>query len=316
MTMANVLDPVPGRVGAGRRDAGRDPGRAGALADPRHRARLLGVAARAWRCSPCSSRSACRAPRRWCGCTTRSCRNRDWLPPNLGVGEPIVKPKGIDDVPIVTLTLWTHGSRARRLRPGAGRARGRGRAEARARHARGDDDRRPRPRRARAARPRAHERASASAASDIRAALQRRQRRAAVGHARARQPRRSLVETGAVPRQRAQDVRELVVGVSDGQPGLSGRRRARSSTARPAGALRLARHRARRAADEGRRAAGEYPAVTIAVTKKPGENAVDVADARRSRASTSSRNTVIPAGVEVDGHAQLRRDRERQGAAS
>ncbi|HYL89998.1 MAG TPA: efflux RND transporter permease subunit [Burkholderiales bacterium] len=35
--------------------------------------------------------------------------NRDWLPAYLGVGEPIVKPKGIDDVPIVTLTL--HGTR-------------------------------------------------------------------------------------------------------------------------------------------------------------------------------------------------------------
>ena len=33
--------------------------------------------------------------------------NRDWLPPNLGVLEPIVKPKGIDDVPIVALTFWT-----------------------------------------------------------------------------------------------------------------------------------------------------------------------------------------------------------------
>jgi len=33
--------------------------------------------------------------------------NADWLPPNLGVGQPIVKPKGIDDVPIVALTLWT-----------------------------------------------------------------------------------------------------------------------------------------------------------------------------------------------------------------
>ncbi|MDZ7751225.1 MAG: efflux RND transporter permease subunit [Gammaproteobacteria bacterium] len=33
--------------------------------------------------------------------------NQDWLPDNLGVGEPIVKAKGIDDVPIVTLTLWT-----------------------------------------------------------------------------------------------------------------------------------------------------------------------------------------------------------------
>jgi len=33
--------------------------------------------------------------------------NQDWLPANLGVSQPIVKPKGIDDVPIVNLTLWT-----------------------------------------------------------------------------------------------------------------------------------------------------------------------------------------------------------------
>ena len=33
--------------------------------------------------------------------------NQDWLPQNLGVGQPLVKPKGIDDVPIVALTLWT-----------------------------------------------------------------------------------------------------------------------------------------------------------------------------------------------------------------
>ena len=31
--------------------------------------------------------------------------NRDWLPTHLGVQEPVVKPKGIDDVPIVALTL-------------------------------------------------------------------------------------------------------------------------------------------------------------------------------------------------------------------
>ena len=33
--------------------------------------------------------------------------NQDWLPPHLGVGQPVVKPKGIDDVPVMTLTLWT-----------------------------------------------------------------------------------------------------------------------------------------------------------------------------------------------------------------
>ena len=38
--------------------------------------------------------------------------NQDWLPANLGVGMPIVKPKGIDDVPIITATLWSKGSGA------------------------------------------------------------------------------------------------------------------------------------------------------------------------------------------------------------
>ena len=33
--------------------------------------------------------------------------NQDWLPANLGISQPLVKPKGIDDVPIVTLTLWS-----------------------------------------------------------------------------------------------------------------------------------------------------------------------------------------------------------------
>src|SRR5579875_2181401 len=33
--------------------------------------------------------------------------NQDWRPVNAGIGQPLVKPKGIDDVPIVTLTLWT-----------------------------------------------------------------------------------------------------------------------------------------------------------------------------------------------------------------
>jgi len=33
--------------------------------------------------------------------------NQDWLPANLGVGQPIIKPKGIDDVPIISATLWS-----------------------------------------------------------------------------------------------------------------------------------------------------------------------------------------------------------------
>jgi multidrug efflux pump subunit AcrB len=33
--------------------------------------------------------------------------NQDWQPRGLGILPPLVKPKGIDDVPIVTATLWT-----------------------------------------------------------------------------------------------------------------------------------------------------------------------------------------------------------------
>jgi len=33
--------------------------------------------------------------------------NQDWLPADIGVGQPLVKPKGIDDVPIVAITLWS-----------------------------------------------------------------------------------------------------------------------------------------------------------------------------------------------------------------
>ena len=37
--------------------------------------------------------------------------NRDWVSPTLGVGEPVIKPKGIDDVPVVTLTLSSEDPR-------------------------------------------------------------------------------------------------------------------------------------------------------------------------------------------------------------
>jgi multidrug efflux pump subunit AcrB len=33
--------------------------------------------------------------------------NRDFLPQNLGVGQPLIRPMGIDDVPVMALTLWS-----------------------------------------------------------------------------------------------------------------------------------------------------------------------------------------------------------------
>ena len=33
--------------------------------------------------------------------------NQDWMPAGVGVGQPLVKPKGIDDVPVMALTMWS-----------------------------------------------------------------------------------------------------------------------------------------------------------------------------------------------------------------
>ena len=38
--------------------------------------------------------------------------NQDWLPAGLGALPPIVRPRGIDDVPVVALTLWSADARA------------------------------------------------------------------------------------------------------------------------------------------------------------------------------------------------------------
>lgn len=39
----------------------------------------------------------------------------DWLPANLGVGKPLIKPKGIDDVPILSATLWLENNPTNQL---------------------------------------------------------------------------------------------------------------------------------------------------------------------------------------------------------
>ncbi|MGA9341749.1 MAG: efflux RND transporter permease subunit, partial [Rhodanobacteraceae bacterium] len=36
--------------------------------------------------------------------------NADWVPPGLGLGQPLVKPYGIDDVPMMAVTLWSDRS--------------------------------------------------------------------------------------------------------------------------------------------------------------------------------------------------------------
>jgi multidrug efflux pump subunit AcrB len=210
--------------------------------------------------------------------------NRDWLAPELGTLEPVVKPKGIDDVPIVTLTLWTrdaqrgaydleriaHAAETELKRvPGTREVQTLG-GPGRAVQVLLDADRL---------------NAHRLSALDVRNALQAANSAMPTGRV-VRDNREIVVETGDFL-ESAEDVGRLVVGIRDRQPVyLADVAQVRDGPPPPG-----------RYAWTGTRA-GEHPAVTLQVTKKPGANAVDVARHVLQRAD-ALRGTVIPEGVEV-----------------
>ncbi len=217
--------------------------------------------------------------------------NRDWLSPNLGVGEPIIKPKGIDDVPIVSLTFWTADpKRAAFELQQVARA-----AETEIKRIAGTRDV------ATIGGP-GHvirvlmdaERMAAHGvtAQDLRAALQ---------VSNASQPageivsgnREVLVQTGTYL-ESAADVRKLVVGVAEGKPVFMAD--VASIEDGPDQPGRYVWHGLGKASAQGA-PGNEYPAVTLSVSKKPGVNAADVAEAVIGRAE-SLKGSIIPEGVE------------------
>ncbi len=226
--------------------------------------------------------------------------HRDWVSPNLGVGDPIVKPKGIDDVPIVTLTLWTPDTNrsafdlqkiARAAETDLKRIKGtrdvttiggpghviRVLMDTESMNAHG------------------------VTAQDIRAALQISNASQPAGNlVSGRQE--ILVQTGTYI-ESANDVKKLVVGVSNGQPVFMadvakiedgpdqpgqyvsfGLGKAAATKGVPAGA-------------QGGTPGQEFPAVTLSISKKPGVNAADVAEAVIARAN-ALKGSVIPEGVQ------------------
>lgn len=212
----------------------------------------------------------------------------DWLPRDLGVLEPIIKPKGIDDVPIVTLTLYATDPRqgafdlervAHSMEIELKRMSGTREVQTiggpgRAVLVRLDPVKMA---------------GSGVTVQDLHAAL----RSANVGL-----PAGELVqgdatvavETGPFLAS-AEEVGELVVGVHEGRPVFL--REVAEVQDGPPPPERYVWHGRAEAAG-----GGEFPAVTIAVTKKPGENAIDVAEAVIHRAE-ALRNTLVPAGVEL-----------------
>ncbi|TAN54499.1 MAG: efflux RND transporter permease subunit, partial [Betaproteobacteria bacterium] len=220
--------------------------------------------------------------------------NRDWVSPNLGIGEPIIKPKGIDDVPVVTLTLWTgdtergayelervaHAAEVELKRvPGTREVQTLG-GPGRSVRVLLDADRLA---------------AHGVAALDVRNALQLANIAAPTGRL-VRENREILVETGNYL-ESAADVKALMIGAFDGRPVfVADVAEVADGPDQPVRYVRFGIGAA--GAREGLPAGTEHPAVTLQVTKKPGENAVDVADRVMQRVD-ELRGSVIPADVEA-----------------
>ena len=211
----------------------------------------------------------------------------DWLPKELGVLQPLIKPKGIDDVPIVSLTL--HGKDtnlsafeleriAQNIEIDLKRVKGTREVTTIGGPSRAiqiDIDP-------------ARMQAAGITVPELRMALQAAHLGAPVGDLLVGQQAISI-ESGPFLSS-AKDVASLVVGVRAGTP--------------------LHVHDIAQVRDGGAQAntavwhgvAGDKPsertAVTIAITKKPGENAIEVADAVLAQVTTLKQSK-IPQNVEV-----------------
>jgi multidrug efflux pump subunit AcrB len=214
--------------------------------------------------------------------------NADWLPRNLGVLDPIIKPKGIDDVPIVTLTLFSNdpqtgafdlervahsieteikrvpGTREVITIGGPGRV------------VRVDMDP-------------ARMAGTGVTVQELRQALQSANLGLPVGELLG--GNRSVAIEAGPYLSRASEVAELVVSVRGGKPVFL-----KDVAVVSDGPLPASSHvwHGKAQAQGGT----EHTAVTLAITKKPGENAIDVANAVMQRVD-ALRNTVIPDSVQV-----------------
>jgi multidrug efflux pump subunit AcrB len=214
--------------------------------------------------------------------------NADWLPRDLGVLEPLIKPKGIDDVPIVALTL--HGNR---LDTGAYDL------ERIAHSIELDLKRVPGTRDVittggpgRAVRVHidpARMSGSGVTVPEIRQALQSANQGLPVGDLLSGDRVVSL-EAGPYLKD-ARDVADLVVQVRDGRVVLL--KDVAEVSEGPLPPQRYVWH-----GKSDSQGGGDYPAVTLSITKKTGENAIDVANAVMARVD-QLKGTVIPDDVEV-----------------
>ncbi|MFN0314496.1 MAG: efflux RND transporter permease subunit, partial [Burkholderiales bacterium] len=217
--------------------------------------------------------------------------NRDWVSPYLGVGEPIIKPKGIDDVPIVSFTLWTADEErgafelqqvAHSLEIELKRIAGTKEV-----YTIGGPDRV-----VRVSMDPERMNAHGVAAQDVRNALQLANASQPTGKLY-KENQEILVQTGTYLSSSA-DVKELVVGVHQGRPVfIADVAEVAEGPDQPHRYVWFGTGGAHPGKERG-----EFPAVTLAVSKKTGENAATIAQRVIERAN-QLKGTVIPEGVSV-----------------
>jgi multidrug efflux pump subunit AcrB len=218
----------------------------------------------------------------------------DWLPPTLGVAQPIIKAKGIDDVPVLALTLW----REQEAGGGLALTHVAHAIEAELKRVKGTREVVTLGATQQVVRVQLNPdalNAHQLSLQEVRTALQAANMSESAGSL-VKNNREVLVQTGNFLSS-ANDVSQLVVGVFEGKPVflhdvaevLDGADQPSSYVWLGAGAA---------AGDKGIQAKGEFTAVTVAITKKPGENAVDVANKLLQRVE-ELKGSVIPSDVKV-----------------
>ncbi len=221
--------------------------------------------------------------------------NSDWLPSGLGVMAPIVKPKGIDDVPVIAATLFSKDQES-----GLALERVAASIESELKRVRGTREVKtiggpgravnvwldPERMRERGVSTQSLEQSLAAANLGLPSGV-------------VVEPSKGgmvTVETGEFLTS-PEDVASIVVGVHQGRPVYL--REVANIEAGAKSPVQYVWHTLGAGEQGAQPQAGQtFPAVTITVTKKPGENAVDVAENVRKRLD-ELKDTIIPTNVEM-----------------
>lgn len=221
--------------------------------------------------------------------------NQDWLPQNLGASQPVIKPRGIDDVPVMTLTLYdptgTHSGEeltrlAHMLEVALKRVPG-----TRDIYTVGGV-----PDRVDILFDPALLAGFGLTTADIESALQ--SANASSQEARVTRDNLSIPVQAGTLLQSLEDVKRLVVGMHQGAAVyLDDVAEVRRGSTVPDQSV-LAGFGPAHGDERAGKAGDVYPAVTLAIAKKPGENAIDITTAIEQRLD-QLRNRALPADVEV-----------------